>query len=75
MKQFLAAVLAAIVALSVFAGCNLTQANDDNTVIAVVNGVNILKKKYNEMYDYYLDMYTSSYGYEYAEAVEMLESY
>lgn len=75
MKKFLAAVLAAIVALSVFAGCNLTQANDDNTVIAVVNGVNILKKKYNEMYDYYLDMYTSSYGYEYAEAVEMLESY
>ena len=75
MKKFLAAVLAAIVALSVFAGCNLTQANDDNTVIAVVNGVNILKKKYNEMYDYYLDMYTSSYGYEYADAVEMLESY
>lgn len=75
MKKFLAAALAALVALSVFAGCNLTQSNDDNTVIAVVNGVNILKKKYNEMYDYYLDMYTSSYGYEYADAVAALDSY
>ena len=74
MKKFLAAVLAAIVALSVFAGCNLTQTNDDNTVIAVVNGVNILKEKYNEMYDYYLNSYLD-YGYEQADAVAALESY
>lgn len=74
MKKFLAAVLAAVVALGVFAGCNLTQTNDDNTVIAVVNGVNILKKKYNEMYDYYLNSYLN-YGYEQADAVAALESY
>ena len=74
MKKFLAAALAAVVALSVFAGCNLTQTNDDNTVIAVVNCVNILKKKYNEMYDYYLESYLN-YGYEQADAVAALESY
>ena len=74
MKKFLAAALAAVVALSIFAGCNLTQTNDDNTVIAVVNGVNILKKKYNEMYDYYLNSYID-YGYEEAEAISTLDSY
>ena len=52
MKKFITAILALAIVFGVFAGCTLVEEDDGNAVIATVNGKNILKSAYNEVYDY-----------------------
>ena len=72
MKKVFSAMLASLLAVILFAGCTLTEADDGNVVIAKVNGVSILKSKYNEIYNYYYYYYTSM-GYDASTAKSTLD--
>lgn len=72
MKKILATALALVLLLGVFSGCTLVRDDDDNAIIATVNGVSILKSEYDEVYNYYLYMYTS-YGYDAATAQSVID--
>lgn len=74
MKKFLVVVLALALTFGIFAGCSLVEEDDDNVVIATVNGKPILKSEFDELYDYYYYMYTQYYGYDASTAVSYLSS-
>ena len=73
MKKFITAILALAIVFGVFAGCTLVEEDDGNAVIATVNGKNILKSAYNEVYDYYYYMFVNYYGYDSETAKSQLE--
>ena len=73
MKKLFALALALVLALSAFVGCGLTETDDDNVVIATVNGTPILKEKFNSVYNYYYYIYTQYYGYDAATATSSLD--
>ncbi len=73
MKKIFATALIFTLLLGVFSGCTLVEDDDSNVVIATVNGVTILKSDYDEIYKYYLSMYTS-YGYDVATAQTYIDS-
>ena len=70
MKKFISAALALVIAIGLFSGCTLVSKDDSKVVVATVNGVPILKEKYNEMYNYSIYMYTSYYGLDSATATK-----
>lgn len=72
MKKFVSAALALVMALGIFSGCTLVSKDDSNVVIATVNGVPILKEKFDEAYNYYLYMYTSYYGFDSSTAAQYI---
>ncbi len=72
MKKILAIALALVFAVGVFSGCTLVEEDDDNVVLATVNGVAILKKDFNEVYNYYMYMYTN-YGYDATTAATYID--
>ena len=58
MKKIISAVLVALLTLGVlaFAGCGYTEIDKEalgNKVLAVVNGENILRKEWSQVYSYY----------------------
>lgn len=68
MKKITTIVLATLLALStlVFSGCGLTELDAEalgNQVLAEVNGEQILRKEWSEIYEYYEYMYINYYGY------------
>ena len=82
MKKIISAVLVALLTLGVlaFAGCGYTEIDKEalgNKVLAVVNGENILRKEWSQVYSYYEYMYINYYGYtkeKNAEAFEKLKT-
>ena len=82
MKKIISAVLVALLTLGVlaFAGCGYTEIDEEalgNKVLAVVNGENILRKEWSQVYSYYEYMYINYYGYtkeKNAEAFEKLRT-
>ena len=72
MKKFVSAALALLMALGIFSGCTLVSKDDSNVVIATVNGVPILKEKFDEAYNYYLYMYTTYYGLDSSTAAQYI---
>ena len=72
MKKILATALAIVLLLGVFSGCTLVKDDDSNVIVATVNGKSILKSEYDEVYNYYLYMYTS-YGYDETTARSVID--
>ena len=72
MKKFISAALALVIAIGLFSGCTLVSKDDSKVVVATVNGVPILKEKYNEMYNYNIYMYTSYYRLDSATAAKYI---
>ena len=73
MKKILATALALVLLLGVFSGCTLVKEDNSNAIVANVNGVSLLKSDYDELYNYYLYMYTS-YGYDTETAKSYIDS-
>lgn len=66
MKKFFALLMMLAMAAGVFAGCEMVELDeeaDNQQVIATVNGVDILKKDFNDIYNYYYNYYTQQ-GYD-----------
>ena len=72
-KKILATALALVLALGVFSGCTLVKEDNSNAIVATVNGVLLLKSDYDELYNYYLYMYTN-YGYDVETAKSYIDS-
>ncbi len=77
MKKILALVMAFMLMVGMvatFAGCSLVEDDDNNVVIATVNGVPILKSEYNKMYNYYYYLYLQN-GLDESTALQYVEQY
>lgn len=73
MKKIISAALALLMIAGVFSGCTLVSKDDSNVVIATVNGVPILKEKFDEVYNYYLYVYTNYYGLDSSTAAQRID--
>lgn len=68
MKKLISAALVALLLLGIFAftGCDYTEIDAEalgNKVLATVNGEEILRKEWSDLYDYYEYIYINYYGY------------
>ena len=72
MKKFISAALALLMVMGIFSGCTLVSKDDSKVVIATVNGVPILKEKFDETYNYYLYAYTTYYGLDSSTAAQSI---
>lgn len=75
MKKFLVVLLTFALLVGAFSGCALVEDDDSNAIIAKVNGKSILKSEYDEVFDYYVNMFISYYGYDQATAVDYVNTY
>jgi parvulin-like peptidyl-prolyl isomerase len=76
MKKILALILAVVLMLGMvgtFAGCSLVEDDDNNVVIATVNGVPILKSEFNKICNEFYYMYAQYYGEE--TALQYVQQY
>jgi len=67
MKKIFALILTLALAAGIAAGCDMVEVDeeaDGKRVVATVNGVDIVKSKYTEIYDYYYSYYTEQ-GYDF----------
>ena len=64
MKKAIVIIMALILAISMFSGCNMTEIDEEtlgNKVLTKVNGEEILRKEWSPLYEYYRDMYIQYY--------------